>query len=166
MAVVTQLYFQIVEEINYMFRSFWVCQYQVETRISGKTHTLQCGHQEWGNKKLFKDNNIKVLLILILLVINLKYCINWLLFVIETRCVLCVFRTDLCTEKTDVTPTARMFFPATNQAPLSTSLTSDVSNLILNSFTVNPKTGSTPTQTDRSTAVTILWHLVFFKYVP
>jgi hypothetical protein len=65
MAVVTQLYFKIVEEFNYMFRSFWVCHHQVETIISGKTHTLQCGYQEWGNEKLFKDNEIKVLLILI-----------------------------------------------------------------------------------------------------
>jgi hypothetical protein len=54
MAVVTQLYFQIVELINYIFRPlFWVGHHQVETRISEKTHTLQCGQQEWGNEISF-----------------------------------------------------------------------------------------------------------------
>jgi hypothetical protein len=32
---------------------FWVGHHQVETRISEKTHILQCGHQEWGNEISF-----------------------------------------------------------------------------------------------------------------
>jgi hypothetical protein len=32
---------------------FWVGHHQVENRISEKTHTLQCGHQEWGNEISF-----------------------------------------------------------------------------------------------------------------
>jgi ABC-type iron transport system FetAB ATPase subunit len=54
MAIVTQLYFQIVEEINYFFSAlFWVGHHQVQTRILEKTNTLQCGHQEWGNENSF-----------------------------------------------------------------------------------------------------------------
>jgi hypothetical protein len=54
MSVITQLYFQIVEENNYMFRPFfWVGHHQVETRISEKTHILQCGHQAWGTRSCF-----------------------------------------------------------------------------------------------------------------
>jgi hypothetical protein len=30
-----------------------VGHHQVETRISEKTHILQCGHQEWGNEISF-----------------------------------------------------------------------------------------------------------------
>jgi hypothetical protein len=38
MSVVTQLYFQVVEEISYKFRLFfWVGHHQFETRISEKT---------------------------------------------------------------------------------------------------------------------------------
>jgi hypothetical protein len=51
MSVVTQLYFQIVEEINYMFRPFsgWaVIRLRLEYR-----RKLQCGHQEWGNEISF-----------------------------------------------------------------------------------------------------------------
>jgi hypothetical protein len=31
----------------------WVGHHQVETRISEKTHILQCGHQEWGTRSRF-----------------------------------------------------------------------------------------------------------------
>jgi hypothetical protein len=34
---------------------FWVGHHHVETRISGKTHILQCGHQQWGNEISFRD---------------------------------------------------------------------------------------------------------------
>jgi hypothetical protein len=44
MSVVTKLYFQIVEENNYMFWPFsGLAINRVETRISEKTHILQCG---------------------------------------------------------------------------------------------------------------------------
>jgi hypothetical protein len=49
MSVETQLYFQIFEEIHYVFRPFsgWaiislILEYQ-------RKLILQCGHQEWGN---------------------------------------------------------------------------------------------------------------------
>jgi hypothetical protein len=32
---------------------FWVGHHQVETRISVKTHTLQCGHQAWEMRSRF-----------------------------------------------------------------------------------------------------------------
>jgi hypothetical protein len=32
---------------------FWVGHHQVETRTSGKTHILQCGHQAWGMRSHF-----------------------------------------------------------------------------------------------------------------
>jgi hypothetical protein len=32
---------------------FWVGHRKVETRISEKAHTLQCGHQEWWNEISF-----------------------------------------------------------------------------------------------------------------
>jgi hypothetical protein len=49
MSIVTQLYFQIVEEINYMFRPiFWVGHHQVEIRISEKTHILHVDIKNGG----------------------------------------------------------------------------------------------------------------------
>jgi hypothetical protein len=53
MYVVTQLYFQIVEENKHVSALFWVGHHQAETRISEKTHILQCGHQEWGTRSRF-----------------------------------------------------------------------------------------------------------------
>jgi hypothetical protein len=50
MSVVTQLYFQIVEENNYMFRPFsgWaIIRLRLEYR---EKLILQRGHQEWGNE--------------------------------------------------------------------------------------------------------------------
>jgi hypothetical protein len=51
MAVVTLLYFQIVGEINYMFRPFsgWAI-IRLRLEISEKSHILKCGHQGWGNE--------------------------------------------------------------------------------------------------------------------
>jgi hypothetical protein len=44
MAIVTQFYFQVVEEINYMFRPFSECAIiRLKLEMSEKTHTLQCG---------------------------------------------------------------------------------------------------------------------------
>jgi hypothetical protein len=53
MSVVTQLYFQIVEENNYMFQPFsgWaIVRLRLEYR---RKHILQCGYQEWGNENSF-----------------------------------------------------------------------------------------------------------------
>jgi hypothetical protein len=53
MSVITQPYFQIVEEINYMFRPFsgWpIIRLRLEYR---RKLILQCGHQEWGNEISF-----------------------------------------------------------------------------------------------------------------
>jgi hypothetical protein len=54
MSAGTQLYFQIVEENNYMFRPYYgwaIIRLRLEYRE--KTHILQCGHQEWGKKISF-----------------------------------------------------------------------------------------------------------------
>jgi hypothetical protein len=54
MSVITQLYFNIFEENNYMFRPFsgWaIIRLRLEYRK--KTRILQCGHQEWGNEISF-----------------------------------------------------------------------------------------------------------------
>jgi hypothetical protein len=53
MSVVTQLYFKIVEEINYMFRPFSGCAI-IRLRLKyPRKLILQCGHQEWGNEISF-----------------------------------------------------------------------------------------------------------------